>query len=48
MDLNIQLSNGNIKSMSQDKFRLLVTIKTKEKAVKYFNEVKSIIESPLK
>ena len=41
MDLNIQLSDENIKSMSQDKFRLLVTIKTKEKAIKYLNEVKS-------
>ena len=41
MDLNIQLSDENIKLMSQDKFRLLVTIKTKEKAIKYLNEVKS-------
>ena len=41
MDLNIQLSDENIKLMSKDKFRLLVTIKTKKKAIKYFNEDKS-------
>ena len=30
MDLNIHLSDENIKLMFQDKFRLLVTLKTKE------------------